>query len=126
MEPLLVLPFSNVFEAAVAAFPEVTLTGAFRWDSAEPAADFDVLLVDLFLRTFDAAVAARLLVTSLFFTIAVHLKLFNQLLANFNRRCSVEYEIGHQDEKTCEHNSACQASYKVYAGGLNRSMQRIR
>ncbi len=101
------LPFRNVLEAADAAFPDVTLEGALRWDSAEPAADFEALLVDLFLRTFDAAVAALLLVTSLFFAILTRLSLFNQLFANLYRRCVVEHKKGHQYEEAREHNCAC-------------------
>lgn len=59
----------NVFEAADAAFDEVTLDGAFLWDKADPAADFADLLVFLLLKTFEAALAARLLVTSVLRTI---------------------------------------------------------
>ncbi len=54
----------SVLDAAVPALDEVFFRGDLVCDSADPAADFADLLADLLLRTFDAAVAARLLVTS--------------------------------------------------------------
>ena len=59
----------NVFDAADAALDEVVFDGAFLCESAEPAADFAALLELLLLRTLDAALAARLLVTSGFLAI---------------------------------------------------------
>lgn len=75
-----------VFEAADAAGFEVTFAGAFLCDSAEPAADLAVLLVPELRSTFEAAVAAFLLVTSLFFVMVKHLHAVAKLLANFDRR----------------------------------------
>jgi len=66
---LLELLLRSVFDAADAAREEVTFAGALRWDKADPAADFAVLLVLLFLSTFDAAEAALLPVTSFRFGI---------------------------------------------------------
>jgi hypothetical protein len=45
---------------------DVTFSGASLWDKAEPAADLADLVALGFRRTLDAAVAARLPVTSLF------------------------------------------------------------
>ena len=44
-------------DAVEAAFLDVTLD-VFRWAKADPAADFDFLLVDLLRSVFDAFVAA--------------------------------------------------------------------
>ena len=71
----------KVFDAADAAFFEVTLGGAFAWDKAEPAADFADLLELELLKTLDAAEAARLLVTS-FLAIFQHLKFLSYLSTN--------------------------------------------
>jgi len=45
-------------DAAEAAFPDVTLFD-LNWDNADPAADLDFLLVELSLKTLEAADAAR-------------------------------------------------------------------
>jgi hypothetical protein len=50
-------------EAAVAALADVVFGRAFACESALPAADFDVLLVEPLDRVFDALVAAFLPVT---------------------------------------------------------------
>jgi len=60
---LLVLPSLKTFDAALAAFFEVSLLGAFVWDKALPAADLDFRPVDLFRSVFDALLAAFGLVT---------------------------------------------------------------
>lgn len=67
-EDLLDDPLLKVFDAAVPAFEEVTFLGAFVCERALPAADFAVLLAPLLFRTFEAADAALLLVTSLLAT----------------------------------------------------------
>jgi hypothetical protein len=56
----------SVFEADDPALAPVTFCGAFVCASVDPAADFAALLDVLLLSVFDAAVAAFLLVTSLF------------------------------------------------------------
>jgi len=61
-------------DAAEAALVEVTLGGALRCESAEPAADFDDLLDESLLSTFDAADAARFDVTSDLFAICRSLR----------------------------------------------------
>jgi len=58
LELLLVDESLSVLEAAEAALAEVTLLD-LNCDSADPAADLDFLLLELSLRTFDAADAAR-------------------------------------------------------------------
>jgi hypothetical protein len=52
-----VRPSRSAFDAAVAAGADVCLL-VFRWESAEPAADFDVLAVSEPRRVFEAFVAA--------------------------------------------------------------------
>lgn len=79
------LALRSVFEAAVAALVEVILGGALVCDSADPAADFAVLLVEGFLNTFEAAEAAFLPVTSLFLAIANFLYVVPELYANLSR-----------------------------------------
>ena len=65
LEPKLV----RTLDAADAAFPEVTLGGAFRCESADPAADLEDLLDESLRSTFEAAEAARFDVTSDLFAI---------------------------------------------------------
>jgi hypothetical protein len=65
LEPGLV----KTLDAAEAALLEVTLGGAFRCESADPAADLEDLLDESLRSTFDAAVAARFDVTSELFAI---------------------------------------------------------
>jgi len=60
-----VWPSDRVFEAAVEAFVDVCLFGAFRCDKALPAAVLDLLPVDLLLKVLEAALAALLPVTFL-------------------------------------------------------------
>ncbi|MBE0548491.1 MAG: hypothetical protein IH627_12770 [Rubrivivax sp.] len=55
-------PSRRAFEAAVAAVADVTLEGADACDRALPAADLEVVPVDLLPRTLEALVAARGLV----------------------------------------------------------------
>ena len=62
-DALLVLPSRKTFDAALAAFFEVTLLGAFVCDKALPAAVLDLRPVDLLLSVFDALLAAFGLVT---------------------------------------------------------------
>ena len=62
-DALLVLPSRKTFDAALAAFFEVTLLGAFVWDKALPAAVLDLEPVDLLRSVFDALLAAFGLVT---------------------------------------------------------------
>lgn len=73
MAALLELVLVSTFEAAVAEALDVTFAGAFRWDRAEPAADLTDLLAFGSRNTFDAADAARLPVTSLFFPMSFYL-----------------------------------------------------
>lgn len=56
-------PSRSAFEAAVAAVADVVLLGDEVCDRALPAADLDVVPVDLLPRTLEALVAARGLVT---------------------------------------------------------------
>ena len=63
-EDLLEPELRSAVDAADAARPDVTLSGALCCDNAEPAADLEDLLESLLLSTFEAAVAARLLVIS--------------------------------------------------------------
>lgn len=65
---MLVRPSLNVFDAAVAAFGDVCFFGAFVWDKALPAADFEAFPVDLLVRVFEALPAVFGLVTFLFAT----------------------------------------------------------
>lgn len=55
---LLVLPSPKIFEAALAAFDDVTLAGALVCDSALPAAVFDFDPVLALVNVFDALEAA--------------------------------------------------------------------
>ena len=55
----------SIFDAALPAFVRVSLLGERVCDSADPAADFAALLEFLLRNMREAAVAARLLVTSL-------------------------------------------------------------
>jgi len=55
---LLVLPSPNTFEAALAAFEDVTFAGALVWDSALPAAVFDFDPELELVKVFDALEAA--------------------------------------------------------------------
>jgi hypothetical protein len=57
-ESLLVLPSLKVFDAAVAAFDDVTFAGALVCDSALPAAVFDFEAVLELVNVFDALEAA--------------------------------------------------------------------
>lgn len=83
---LLELEFFSTFEAAVAAFVDVTFTGDFACERAEPAADFADLLESLLRRIFEAALAARLLVTSGFLAILSSLHLVFDFRTNLYRR----------------------------------------
>ena len=69
----------KVADAAVAAFPDVTLGGTLVCDSADPAADFAVLLAAGFLKTLDAADAAFFPVTSVFLAISRTLEITSKL-----------------------------------------------
>ncbi len=62
-DALLVLRSRNTFDAALAAFSDVTRLGAFVWDNALPAAVLDLRPVDLLRSVFDALLAAFGLVT---------------------------------------------------------------
>jgi hypothetical protein len=59
-------PSDKVLEAEDAAFEPVFLLGALCCDRALPAEDLEWLSVSLFLRVFDAALAAGFEVVSLF------------------------------------------------------------
>jgi hypothetical protein len=61
-----VRPSLSTFDAALAAFGEVCFLGAFVWDKALPAADFEAFPVDLLVNVFDAFFAAFGLVIFLF------------------------------------------------------------
>jgi hypothetical protein len=63
LESLLVRPSLNTFDAAVAAFAEVTFSGALVCDSVLPAAVFDFWAVLVLVSVFDALDAALWLVT---------------------------------------------------------------
>jgi hypothetical protein len=63
LDAVLVRPSLSVFDAAEAAFAEVTLLGAFRCERALPPAALDLVPVDPLRIVFDAAVAARRPVT---------------------------------------------------------------
>lgn len=63
-ESLDVRPSLSVFDAAFAAAGEVTFCEAFRWDSALPAEDFDVLAVEELESVFEALREADLDVIS--------------------------------------------------------------
>ena len=56
-------PSRKVFEAALAAFFDVTFLGAFVCDKALPAADFELFPVEDFFKVFDALLAAFFPVT---------------------------------------------------------------
>lgn len=66
LDVLLVRASRRTFDAALAAFFDVTLVGALRWDRALPPAVFDFAPVDFARSVFEAAVAARFLVTRCF------------------------------------------------------------
>lgn len=58
MAALLVLPSPKTFDAAVAAFDDVTFDGALVWDNALPAEVFDFDPVLELVKVFDALEAA--------------------------------------------------------------------
>lgn len=66
---LLAFGLRRIFAAAEADSADVTRFGAFRCDSADPAADLAALLALVLRSTLEAAVAARLPVVSVFFAI---------------------------------------------------------
>lgn len=74
-------PSRSVFDAADAAFLEVTFFGAFRCESALPAEDFDARPVDFPRNVLEALLAAGFLVVLLFAILhLLFVQLHHQLL----------------------------------------------